>query len=61
MTTDIRNILEIRGVSKSFAGVEVLHSVDLDLAPGKVHAVVGENGAGKSTLDQSPLRCTPPG
>ena len=50
MPTDIRNILEIRGVSKSFAGVEVLHGVDLDLAPGKVHAVVGENGAGKSTL-----------
>jgi ABC-type sugar transport system ATPase subunit len=50
MPTDIQNILEIRGVSKSFAGVEVLHSVDLDLIPGRVHAVVGENGAGKSTL-----------
>ena len=50
MSTEIQNILEIRAISKSFAGVEVLHSVDLDLIPGKVHAVVGENGAGKSTL-----------
>ena len=50
MSTQSQNILEIRGVSKSFSGVEVLHSVDLDLAPGKVHTVVGENGAGKSTL-----------
>ena len=43
-------ILRIRGVSKSFSGVEVLHGVDLDLAPARVHALVGENGAGKSTL-----------
>jgi ribose transport system ATP-binding protein len=44
------HILRIRGVSKSFSGVEVLHGVDLDLAPASVHAIVGENGAGKSTL-----------
>jgi ABC-type sugar transport system ATPase subunit len=43
-------ILQVRNVSKRFSGVEVLHSVDLDLRPGRVHALVGENGAGKSTL-----------
>ncbi len=50
MTDSAESILRIRGVSKSFSGVEVLHGVDLDLAPATVHAIVGENGAGKSTL-----------
>jgi len=43
-------ILEMQGVCKSFPGVKALDHVQLQLRPGKVHALMGENGAGKSTL-----------
>ncbi len=43
-------ILSAERVSKSFGEVPVLFSIDFDIKPGEVHAVVGENGAGKSTL-----------
>jgi ribose transport system ATP-binding protein len=43
-------LLELRGVSKSFPGVQALSQVDLDVQAGEVHALIGENGAGKSTL-----------
>jgi ABC-type sugar transport system ATPase subunit len=42
--------LEARGVRKSFPGVRALDNVDIHVAPGRVHALLGENGAGKSTL-----------
>ncbi len=43
-------LISARGISKQFAGVEVLSDVDLDLMPGEIHALLGENGAGKSTF-----------
>lgn len=43
-------LLEMRGISKGFPGVQALDSVDFDLRRGEVHVLFGENGAGKSTL-----------
>ena len=43
-------LIAARGISKSFAGIEVLRDVDLDLGRGEIHALLGENGAGKSTF-----------
>ncbi|HET7839003.1 MAG TPA: sugar ABC transporter ATP-binding protein, partial [Rectinemataceae bacterium] len=43
-------ILQMKGIHKSFPGVQALRGVDLSVRPGSVHGVMGENGAGKSTL-----------
>ncbi|AYF79043.1 sugar ABC transporter ATP-binding protein [Nocardia yunnanensis] len=44
------NILEMRSITMEFPGVKALDEVDLSVAEGEIHALVGENGAGKSTL-----------
>jgi ABC-type sugar transport system ATPase subunit len=43
-------VLSVSNGSKIYGGVHAIESVDFDLYPGEVHALVGENGAGKSTL-----------
>lgn len=51
MTATAENtILEMRNISKAFAGVQALKEVSFRCVRGTVHALVGENGAGKSTL-----------
>ena len=43
-------LLSLKDVTKSYGGVPALKGVDLSIAPGEIHALMGENGAGKSTL-----------
>jgi ribose transport system ATP-binding protein len=45
--------MQIRGLTKSFAGELALDEANLDIKKGEVHGLVGANGAGKSTL----IRC----
>jgi len=50
MTAPSTPVMSARGICKTFATIDVLRDVDLDLMAGEIHALLGENGAGKSTF-----------
>ncbi len=43
-------LLSLRGVCKSFGGIQAVHSITFDVHPGESIGLVGPNGAGKTTL-----------
>ena len=47
---EVHPLLRMEGLSKRYGGVRALEKANLDIAAGRIHAILGENGAGKSTL-----------
>lgn len=46
----IKNIIEVKGLKKSYKNIEVLKGVDIVVAEGSIFALLGSNGAGKTTM-----------
>ena len=50
MTTEnIKPLIQIRGLTKSYSQTTALKNVDLDLIPGQIIGLLGPNGSGKTT------------
>jgi ABC-2 type transport system ATP-binding protein len=50
VSTDVADVIEIEGLSKSYSSHPVLRGLNLRVAAGEVYGLLGPNGAGKSTL-----------
>jgi branched-chain amino acid transport system ATP-binding protein len=53
-------MLEVKGISAGYQGIDVIHSVSFYVDPGEAVMVIGSNGAGKSTLFRSICGLLPP-
>ena len=43
-------LLQVTGLSKSFGAIQALNRVDIEIAKGSIHGIIGPNGSGKTTL-----------
>ncbi len=50
MVQDHPNLIQMKGITKSFYGTKANDNIDFDLKLGEIHALLGENGTGKTTL-----------